>query len=127
MTPEDAETVEDEVLIARLDTMGKSVAATTLADDKSKSPTDPNTNITPVHGLENPEMREMWSGEVCDVCGTQLYLDPSPAELEIWLHAWKYSGRYAPEKEGEEGKEWCYQSEAPEWARENWQGPSYSA
>jgi hypothetical protein len=61
-------------------------------------------------------MREMWSGEICDVCGTQLYLDPSPGELEIWLHAWKYSGR------SEEGKEWSYQSEVPEWGKEDWNG-----
>ena len=102
------------------------MAATTLADDASKPSVAPDKNITLVHGLENPEMREMWSGEVCDVCGTQLYLDPSPGELEIWLHAWKYSGKSAPEKEGEEGKEWSYQSEIPEWAREDWQGPNYA-
>jgi len=104
--------------------MGKSMTATTLADKVSKGLVNPERNITPVHGLENPEMREMWSGEVCDVCGTQLYLDPSPGELEIWLHAWQYGGRYAPEKVGEEGKEWSFQSEIPEWAREDWPGPT---
>src|ERR1700737_5485976 len=98
--------------------MGKSVAASTLADQPIAVD---DTNITPVHGLENSEMREMWSGEVCDVCGTQLYLDPAPGELEIWLHAWKYSGR-PQDKEGEEGKPWSYQSEVPEWGREDWQG-----
>lgn len=96
--------------------MGKSVAAKTLADPTHDPLDETATNITPVHGLENPEMREMWSGEVCDVCGTQLYLDPSPGELEIWLHAWKYSGR------SEEGKEWTFQSEVPEWGREDWDG-----
>jgi tRNA pseudouridine32 synthase len=97
------------------------VAAKTLADTPNCSSTE--TNITPVHGLENPENKEMWSGEVCDVCGTQLYVDPAPGELEIWLHAWKYSGTSAPEVEGEEGKVWTFQSEPPEWGREDWQGP----
>lgn len=94
--------------------MGKSVPAATLADSNRKPISE--TNITPVHGLENPEMREMWSGEVCDVCGTQLYLDPSPGELEIWLHAWKYGGR------SEDGEEWSYQSDIPDWGREGWKG-----
>jgi hypothetical protein len=120
-SPEDAMTVSDEDLIGRLEAMGKSVAATTLADQPN---TDPE-NITPVHiGLENPERREMWSGEICEVCGTQLYLDPAPGELEIWLHAWKYSGQSPPDTQGEEGKLWSYQSEVPEWGREDWQGPA---
>jgi hypothetical protein len=124
-SPEEALTATDDELIARLDKMGKSVAATTLAD-QMKDHTEAELNITPVHGLENPEMREMWSGETCDVCGTNLYLDPAPAELEIWLHAWKYSGCSAPENEGEEGELWSYESEAPEWGREDWQGtPTY--
>ena len=103
--------------------MGKSVAATTLAD-QDIDPTTAGTNITPVHGLENPEMREMWSGEICDVCGTQLYLDPSPGELEIWLHAWRYSWRSAPAVESDEGQLWSYQSEVPKWGKEDWQGGS---
>ena len=75
-----------------------------------------------MHGLESPEMREMWSGEICDVCGTQLYLDPAPGELEIWLHAWKYSGKSKAAEGEEEGAEWSYQSEVPEWGREDWIG-----
>lgn len=118
--PDDYTNATDEELIARLENMGKSMASATLADQPSLTSAD--TNITPVHGLENPEMREMWSGEVCDVCGTQLYLDPAPGELEIWLHAWKYSGRHVTEVDGEEGEAWSYQSEIPEWGREEWQG-----
>jgi len=117
-------TATDDEIVARLDEMGKVAASTTLADQPSASSTE-TIDITPVHGLENPEMREMWSGEICDVCGTQLYWDPSPAELEIWLHAWKYSGR-SPEREGEEGKVWSYQSEVPEWGLEDWQGPLHT-
>ena len=119
---EDVLTATDDEIVARLDEMGKVAASTTLADEVSASSAGSN-DITPVNGLENPEMREMWSGEVCDVCGTQLYWDPSPAELEIWLHAWKYSGRSPPEGEGEEGKVWSYESEVPEWGRDDWQGP----
>lgn len=109
----------DDELIARLDGLGKSVAATTLADP-TPNPI-PEENITSVRGLDNPEMREMWSGEICDVCGTQLYLDPAPGELEIWLHAWKYSGKNSA-AEGEEATEWSYQSEVPEWGKEDWVG-----
>jgi tRNA pseudouridine synthase 9 len=117
----------DDEIIARLDDMGKVAASATLADQTVARSTSTESNlITPVHGLENPEMREMWSGEICDVCGTQLYLDPSFAELEIWLHAWKYSGRSAPEREGEAGKVWSYQSEVPDWGREDWQGPLHA-
>lgn len=120
IVPEDATDATDEEIIRRLDSVGKSVAAKTLADTSAVSA---ETNITPVHGLENLENKEMWSGETCDVCGTQLYLDPAPGELEIWLHAWKYSGTSAPEGEGEAGKVWTFQSEPPEWGREDWQGP----
>jgi hypothetical protein len=117
-TPQDAVTLSDEEVIARLEGMGKSVAATTLADQANNLDT---TNITPVHGLENLKMKEKWSGEICDVCGTQLYVDPAPGELEIWLHAWKYSGRSKDTEEGG-GESWSYQSEVPEWGREDWQG-----
>jgi hypothetical protein len=115
----DPNAVTDEELIERMDKVGKTVSATTLAD-QSHAPL-PEQNITPMHGLDNPIMREMWSEEICDVCGTQLYLDPAPGELEIWLHAWKYSGK-ATTAEGEEGAEWSYQSEVPEWGREDWIG-----
>jgi hypothetical protein len=100
--------------------MGKSVAATTLADIHNNN-LNAEANITPVHGLDNPERREMWSGEVCVACGTQLYIDPSPGEFEIWLHAWKYSWRSAPMVENEEGKLSEYHSEVPEWGHKDWQ------
>ena len=120
---EDVLTATDDDLINRLETMGKLSASATLIDQPVDSSTDVN-NITPVHGLENPEMREMWSGEICDVCGTQLYWDPAPGELEIWLHAWKYGGRAARERN--DVKEWSFQSEVPEWGSEDWQGPLHA-
>src|SRR5271168_5052726 len=83
-SPGDVLGATDDEIIARLDDMGKVAASATLADQSvARSPSTESNLITPVHGLENPEMREMWSGEICDVCGTQLYLDPSFAELEI--------------------------------------------
>jgi hypothetical protein len=118
---EDATEATDEELVARLENIGKTVAATTLADQLMTSVDD--HNITPSHGHNNLKFKEMWSGEVCDVCGTQLYIDPSPEELEIWLHAWKYCIKFTAEKDGEEAKEWTFESEIPEWAREDWKGP----
>jgi hypothetical protein len=114
---EDVENATTEELIKRLEMMGKDVAASTLADEFAIK----DTNITRVDGLENP--RERWSGEICNECGTQLYLDPSPDEFEIWLHAWKYSGDGGLTKmEGEEDQVWSYEADIPEWGREDWLG-----
>jgi len=53
----------------------------------------------------------------------------------IWIllmRNWRYGcthgniGRSAPEREGEEGKVWLYQSEVPEWGRKDWQGPLHA-
>ncbi|KAG2223030.1 hypothetical protein INT45_008231 [Circinella minor] len=44
----------------------------------------------------------------CDECGIILTPDPSPKELFIWLHAWKYAG-----------KDWAYETALPEWAEES--------
>lgn len=49
---------------------------------------------------------ERLSGETCDVCGTELYTDPGPHELGIFLHAVAYS-----DHEGH----WKYQSKMPTW------------
>ena len=51
---------------------------------------------------------EMWSGKNCDDCGAALYYDPSPTELAIWLHAWKYA---------EDSGKWSYETDLPEWAK----------
>ncbi|KAE8146386.1 pseudouridine synthase [Aspergillus avenaceus] len=50
---------------------------------------------------------ERLSGEQCDVCGTDLYTDPGPHELGIFLHAVAYAD--------EDGK-WEYRSKMPTWA-----------
>ena len=110
----------NEELIARIEHMEEPIRATTLEDQTNASSRE--ANITPVHGLENAEMREMWSGEVCDICGTQLYIDPPLGDLEIWLHAWKYSGRSVPTVEGQEGELWSYESKVPDWGQQDWHG-----
>lgn len=33
---------------------------------------------------------EVFLGQQCDVCRTELYTDSNPNDLEIWLHAYKY-------------------------------------
>lgn len=55
----------------------------------------------------NKRKGEKMTGEVCDVCQTPLYSDPSPEDLGIYLHALAY---------GDLGGEWRYQSPLPKWA-----------
>ncbi|RAK85465.1 DRAP deaminase [Aspergillus costaricaensis CBS 115574] len=50
---------------------------------------------------------EMLSGERCKICDTELYSDPRPEDLGIFLHAAAYSDK-------EEG--WKYTSKMPSWA-----------
>lgn len=55
----------------------------------------------------NRRKGEKMTGEKCEVCNTDLYSDPGPQELGIYLHALAYS-----DVEGE----WRYQSPMPKWA-----------
>ncbi|KAJ2895296.1 DRAP deaminase [Coemansia aciculifera] len=41
----------------------------------------------------------------CDKCADPFLPDPTPEQLCIWLHAWRYSG-----------PGWSYETELPEWA-----------
>ncbi|CAK42625.1 uncharacterized protein An15g06730 [Aspergillus niger] len=50
---------------------------------------------------------EMLSGERCKICDTELYSDPRPEDLGIFLHAAAYSDK-------EDG--WKYTSKMPTWA-----------
>lgn len=45
----------------------------------------------------------------CEICETDLYTDPGPNDLELWLHAYKYEST-------DESKPWSYKTEYPEWA-----------
>lgn len=50
---------------------------------------------------------EVLNGEQCEECGIDLYSDPGPNDLELYLHAYKY---YSTETD------WSYQTQLPEWA-----------
>lgn len=60
---------------------------------------------------------ERLSGERCEVCDTELYTDPGPHELGIFLHAVAYA-----DNEGD----WKYRSKMPAWALppEGMEGPT---
>lgn len=52
---------------------------------------------------------EVLSGEKCSLCSSDLYTDPGPNDLELWLHAYKYESSTGA---------WSYQTEYPDWALE---------
>ena len=85
----------DEDIIARLSRMGKDQVAEAVAyhDEMMED--------------YNKRKAEKLSGETCDVCGTQLYTDPGPHELGIYLHAKRYACA--------EGS-WEYETPLPDWA-----------
>jgi tRNA pseudouridine32 synthase len=55
----------------------------------------------------NKRKGEKMTGEKCDICHTDLYSDPGPQELGIYLHALAYS---------DQAGEWKFRSEVPGWA-----------
>lgn len=54
--------------------------------------------------------------EKCSVCKTDLYTDPDPNDLILWLHAYKYESNVEEESTGK--KKWSYRTEFPDWALE---------
>lgn len=86
---------DDESIMARLSKMGKSEVAEAVAYH------DEMVNEY------NRKKAEKMSGELCDVCGTELYTDPGEHELGIYLHAKKYACL--------EGT-WSYETALPEWS-----------
>ena len=91
----DAEADRDEDIMTRLSKMGKEEVAEAVAyhdemvDDYNK------------------RKAEKLTGEVCEVCDTQLYSDPGQHELGIYLHARKYA---------DEAGKWSYETPLPDWA-----------
>lgn len=71
------------------------------------------------HAAKHYQQRkgEMLSGKTCEVCGTELYSDPGPQDLGIFLHAIAYA-----DHEGD----WEYRSKTPSWALppEGFEGPT---
>ncbi|PSK42964.1 hypothetical protein B9Z65_6918 [Elsinoe australis] len=85
----------DETIMERLGRMGKTEAAQAVAWHEE------------MVGDYERKKAEKLSGEKCEVCGTELYTDPSARELGIWLHARRYEC-----KDGE----WGYETGLPGWA-----------
>lgn len=59
------------------------------------------------------EIDDVWAqlnetGEVCEECGEDLPRDPTPNELELYLHAWKYEGLI----------DLVFQTKWPKWAKQ---------
>ncbi|KAJ5423451.1 Pseudouridine synthase RluC/RluD, partial [Penicillium cf. griseofulvum] len=108
----------DEEIVARLSLMGKTEIPDTVSyrTHLTAAPNvPPNTDPVLVNEImhreqmaaaEDYEKRkgERLSGNYCEVCGTELYSDPGPHELGIFLHAVAYADKddWVPAAEGEE-------------------------
>lgn len=79
----------DPEVIARLDEMGKKRPVSTW-----------------FHPLEDGEVV---TDETCPVCDSNMYTDPGPNDLDLWLHAYRYLAA---------DKSWLYKTEYPDWAVE---------
>lgn len=76
-------------IVARLDEIGKTRACSTW-----------------IHPAEDGEVL---LPENCPECDSPLYSDPGPNDLDLWLHAYKYSAA---------DNSWSYMTEYPDWAVE---------
>ncbi|EDO18422.1 hypothetical protein Kpol_1032p14 [Vanderwaltozyma polyspora DSM 70294] len=56
---------------------------------------------------------ELLRGEKCEVCETDLYTDPGPNDLNLWLHAYRYE---STEFDENQRKNWSYRTDFPDWA-----------
>jgi tRNA pseudouridine synthase 9 len=91
----DASKDSDEDIITRLSRMGKSEVADAVAYHDE------------MVDEYNKKKAEKMSGELCDVCQTELYTDPGVQELGIYLHSLRYE---------DAGGSWSYVSPLPSWA-----------
>ena len=111
----------DGEIIDRLSSMGKTELAETVSyrtHFTAVPPVPPDTDTSVIEEIMSREHEaavhayhqrkgDRLSGEHCDVCGTELYCDPSPHELGIFLHAVAYA---------DQDGDWKYRSKMPSWA-----------
>ncbi|KAH3671393.1 hypothetical protein WICMUC_004690 [Wickerhamomyces mucosus] len=71
---------------------------------------------------------ELLMDKVCEICETELYSPPRIMDLELWLHAYRYSSKKSESDEKElDNKEsedneltksyWSYETSLPDWAQ----------
>lgn len=61
----------------------------------------------------NPhEHGELLLDSKCEICSTDLYSDPGPNDLDLWLHAFKYSYKGS----SDDVEPWSYETPFPDWA-----------
>lgn len=58
---------------------------------------------------------EVLTGTQCPECEADLYTDPGPNDLDLWLHAYCYE---STELDENRTKKWSYRTEYPDWALE---------
>lgn len=80
---------DDVEIEAKLDSVGKTRSASTWIHKEADG--------------------EALAENQCEICGTDLYTDPGPNDLDLWLHAYKYEAA---------DLSWSYRTEYPEWAIE---------
>ncbi|AMD22128.1 HGL212Wp [Eremothecium sinecaudum] len=59
---------------------------------------------------------EVLMGAKCPSCEGELYTNPGPNDLDLWLHAYRYE---STEFDKEGAKKWSYCTEFPDWAIES--------
>ena len=113
----------DEEIMDRLNKMGKTELADTVDTSSYKTHYMASPNVAAdtdpaiLAQLMEREQKaaaedyskrkgERLSGELCEVCNTELYSDPGVHELGIFLHAVAYADRHG---------DWSYRSKMPSW------------
>ncbi|CAI5759971.1 unnamed protein product [Candida verbasci] len=81
---------DNETIIANLDKIGKTKAASSW--------------------FNKEENGERLMEEICPITGLQLYSDPGPNDLDLWLHAYCYENKNG---------DWSYKTSFPEWSIEH--------
>ncbi|ODQ63768.1 pseudouridine synthase [Nadsonia fulvescens var. elongata DSM 6958] len=89
--------------------LGK-LGASDNADIEAKLDKIGKTEISSSFIHPTTERGEKLLDDKCEVCLSDLYSDPGPNDLDLWLHAYKYSAA--------DGS-WSYATELPDWALES--------